>query len=321
MRKKSLLKIFFMAPFASILLVLIYLFSLQIPNHLSPVFNLREENPPVLNTREADLNTNRISDLESRIKLLQERVAIRVGNDESQIEIDSARGILASTVRIIRENATGSGIAIYHNQVDDIHYTYFITNAHVVENAKEVQVMKYSYLRNASISSTETFTGEVIAKDTDIDLALIEVMTPREIGPTVQFDSLSLNSNLTLYQRVYVSACPLGNPPLITDGHVGFISDTRNVITAFSIFGSSGGGVFNKEGRLVGIVRGISMVPMENVNIPESSLTHVIPGPIVRSWLLAKNLSFIFNDGTHESYVFMREALKNLPFFAPEDKK
>ncbi len=127
---------------------------------------------------------------------------------------------------------------------------YIITNNHVVEGAQNIKVM----LKNGN-----EYTAQLIGTDAKTDLAVVKI--EEEGLPTVEFgDSDSL--------QVGELAVAIGNPLGKLGGTVtsGIVSATaRNInisgeemtliqTSAAVNPGNSGGGLFDKEGRLIGVV-------------------------------------------------------------------
>jgi S1-C subfamily serine protease len=309
MRKKFTLKILFLTPIIAFLLssltyMIAYPGSLDHATNLMSDFSLK-----AISLLEED--TSPTIDEEALQKIKQDLLR-DLPSQKGELSAETALNILATTVKISTPGSSGSGVVVFENIVDDSCFSYILTNQHVVADNENVTVSRYHYLRDATISSTVAYPGRVIGKDKDLDLALIEIETPSSIGPVATFDSVTMRSNLTLTQPIHIAGCPLGNPPLLTSGRIAFISSNRQIVTAFSLFGSSGGGVFTSEGKLIGISRGITMVQLsEESRIPEPNLSYTIPGPLIRSWLIVGGFSFVLDRSSHEDYLTNRQDLLN----------
>jgi len=239
--------------------------------------------------------------LETRLLAsLRSSIAQTTSNQYSLLTREAASHILNTTVRIKSGNSSGSGVVIYsHRNSDEKDSTYrviVLTNHHVVDN-NIVTVEKFNYMRNQRIGSTTSYEGHVILRETSLDLALVELETPDEIGPVARFVRTDLEDDVSLYDPIYVSGCPLGNPPRITNGNVSFINARSCRVSAFAIFGNSGGGVFNNKGKLVALVSRITkyFIPQrgQHLQIPEPNITHTVPGFVIRSWLMIGKFNFI----------------------------
>jgi len=312
MRKKSALKLIFLTPFIALLLSTSIYF---IENYPKSYINIVE-----FFDRKIELITGFFEEDRPQLQIDEDELLSRIEKRMKRSTIvdimtqKTALGLLTATVRVTAGTSIGTGVIIFDEKIDSIWYSYIITNSHVVKSMDEVKIECFAYLKQQTISSTTLYSGRVINNDDQLDLALIQVVTPDSIGNEVNFETSNLITNLTLCQPVYVAGCALAKPPLVSDGRVAHISAISSVITSFSIFGSSGGGVYTAEGELVGIVRGVSMVhiPPMGLQIPETNLTHMIPGPLVRSWLIVSGFSFVIESDsllTHQDFLNQQKAL------------
>lgn len=314
MRKKFTLKIIFLTPLIALLLSSSFYFILNYPRSYTRVTTFTEDTSDslreLLTPKEIMLPQIDEQELLSRLEKRMSHRNLR-GNTDGMSQ-NTALEILSSTVRISAGKNKGTGVIVFNEVINSIHYSYIITNNHVVNDKTEVEVESFTYLKQQTISSTNTFEGRVIAKDPALDLALIQVLSANSVGKPSFFETADIVTNLTLYQPVYISGCGLANPPYVTSGNVAQINSIRSIITAFSIFGNSGGGVFDAHGKLVGIVRGVSVVQVPtgprspSIRIPEPNLTHMIPGPLVRSWLMVTGFSFLIEADspiTHHNFL------------------
>jgi S1-C subfamily serine protease len=134
-----------------------------------------------------------------------------------------------------RTTMVGSGVVVERGAV--------ITNCHVVSRASAVQVKLGSDLHN----------GSVEVADEELDLCRLSV--PGLDAPAVQ---VGLVGALRTGQRVYAIGAPQGLDLTISEGIVSSLREVSGgtVIqtTAPVSRGSSGGGLFDASGRLVGIV-------------------------------------------------------------------
>jgi len=133
----------------------------------------------------------------------------------------------------------------------------------------------------------------LILREPNIDLALIQILSPREIGHAAHLMTSREFDQVNLYEPVYVCGCSLGDPPAITNGNLSQITLTDFLVSAWAIFGNSGGGAFTADGKLLGIVYNIDGVPLlDGRVIPEPNRTRVIPGPLIHDWLKYNAIEF-----------------------------
>lgn len=130
--------------------------------------------------------------------------------------------------------AQGSGVAISENQV--------VTNFHVVRDGDDLRVKQ----------GQGTWRAEVMQIDPAHDLCILSV-------PGLQGDAVSLrdSSTLAVGEPVYALGAPAGLELTFTDGIISGIrteAQGRVIQTNAAISpGSSGGGLFDNQGQLVGI--------------------------------------------------------------------
>lgn len=143
-----------------------------------------------------------------------------------------------SVVTIISLEGSGSGVVIGESG-------YIITNQHVVDGGSHVIVM---------FGDSESLVGEVVYEDAGFDLAIVKVdsaLIPVEIGGS-EF--------LEAGDRVVSISSPFGYMETISEGVVcGLrripIHDYFVYFTSLHAYpGSSGGSVFNDDGKLVGVI-------------------------------------------------------------------
>lgn len=140
-----------------------------------------------------------------------------------------------SVVVVYTETGVGSGFSIKENLI--------ITNAHVVENNKNVAINLYD---------GTTIKGNVIKTDVEKDLALIEVK--KSIVP------LSIASeDLSIGQEVYAIGAPKDMPYTMTKGIVSALDrkigkNSYIQIDASVNSGNSGGPLVDESGNVIGII-------------------------------------------------------------------
>ena len=133
--------------------------------------------------------------------------------------------------RVVRQ---GSGVAVAHEGV--------ITNRHVVAGATILRVRQ----------AARTWVATVAGQDSTHDLVRLRV--PGLTAPPV---SVRLSADLRIGERVYAIGAPQGLELSLSEGLISglrLFDGLRVIQTTASISaGSSGGGLFDDRGRLVGI--------------------------------------------------------------------
>lgn len=133
------------------------------------------------------------------------------------------------------KTATGSGIVVAPDKV--------ISNCHVTRDAKAIEIVAW----NSKWKVTEQ------VKDIDHDLCLLSVT--REIGKPIEFGNAAA---ITVGQEVVAAGYPGGGRLEVTDGQVRGLHDLDGgrVIQSSAPFdsGESGGGLFDRDGKLLGVI-------------------------------------------------------------------
>ena len=128
---------------------------------------------------------------------------------------------------------------------------YILTNYHVVQDVKQIQV---------TTGSREKTVGRLIAHDPETDLALLKIDLPRKL-PTIP---LGTSSNLMLAETVAAVGNAYGYEHTVTVGIVSQLGRTvqvnddqiyRNLIQTDAPInpGNSGGPLVNLDGEMIGI--------------------------------------------------------------------
>jgi len=187
----------------------------------------------------------------------------------------------------VPESGTGSGIIIDRNG-------HILTNFHVIEGVDEVLVSLYD---------GTSYTGKVIGKDRENDLAVIKV----ELETEIEFTPFVFGSSaeLKVGQKVLAIGNPFGYDRTLTTGIVSGLGrplrTEKDVIildmiqTDASINpGNSGGPLLDSRGLLIGINSSIYSTTGASVGIgfavPIDTVKRVIPelienGRVVRGWI------------------------------------
>ena len=205
-------------------------------------------------------------------------------------------------VRINAKSEVGSGVIVYNDRPEnkDQIETYIVTAFHVVreniasantgETPTEVELYKNG-------SAEQSVFARVVAVAPEQDLALLKV-TSEIITPCAKVASDKALAATPLFSKVVAVGCPLGYEPIPTFGQVTsknkiFDSQKFWMINAPTIFGNSGGGVFDMDsGQLTGIL--IRIAAYKNViDVAVPHLGIVTPMSDVREWLKTTPYSFV----------------------------
>ena len=161
---------------------------------------------------------------------------------EEQTTIDVYEKASPAVVTISTGRGSGSGSIITAEGL-------VITNEHVVRTALS---------RGGQVQVTTTdggrYTGQVLAVDTQNDLALVQLQA-NEVFPIIE---LADPSQIRVGQQVYAIGSPFGLSGTLTTGILSRIAPNGDLQTDASINpGNSGGPLLNSSGQLIGVNKAI----------------------------------------------------------------
>lgn len=153
-----------------------------------------------------------------------------------------------------RPYAKGSAVVVAHGEL--------VTNCHVLAKAKYVRVRRKNILYDATLEHADTWRDLCLLKVENFD------------APPV---TIGHKSDLKVGERVYAIGNPDGFEATLSDGLVSGLRRTHGKFAAHGADeliqisvpispGSSGGGLFDSEGRLVGITTAGFVFIMQNLN-------------------------------------------------------
>jgi hypothetical protein len=166
---------------------------------------------------------------------------------------------LLCTVRITGGSGkSGTGFPIATQQLEDGSWqTFYITASHVVEG--ETTLLGEYFTNGKEILNVVTHRTELFVERTNevLDYALLSGREPNQGYCYKLADRLP-----DFMEEVYAVGSPMGEPTIITDGHVIRPYDDRTwVVTAPIVFGNSGGPVISKRtGEVVGITIAVAIL-------------------------------------------------------------
>jgi serine protease Do len=160
--------------------------------------------------------------------------------DEEQTVIRIAREVSPAVVSITRQGGSGSGVVVRADGV-------LLTNAHVVGNARTVQV---------GLADGRRLDGQVLGRDPTIDVAVVRV-SARDLPAANLGDSDQLEAG----QTAIAIGNPFGLERTVTTGVIsavnrspqGFGLDGLIQTDAAISPGNSGGPLLDSRGRLIGV--------------------------------------------------------------------
>jgi len=164
---------------------------------------------------------------------------------------------------------------------------YIITNNHVVGDADEVEVR---------LSDKSKFTGKVVGKDPDTDLAVVKIDSDKDLP----FVPIGDSAKVKVGQWVMAVGNPFGLDRTVTVGVISALGRENVNLSRYEDFiqtdasinpGNSGGPLFNIKGEVVGINTAIiNFAQGIGFAIPSSMVQQVMgqlinKGKVTRGWL------------------------------------
>ncbi|MDR0926452.1 MAG: serine protease [Ignavibacteria bacterium] len=156
---------------------------------------------------------------------------------------------------------------------------YIITNYHVIEDAREIEV---EFVRNGE---KQKYTATVKGRAPEKDLALLLIDTTKSKKQFVPFAKIPYNfktDESRLAERVFTLGFPGPVPNVLnhTDGAIRALADFRNntdyyTVTAIINSGNSGGPLFDDKGNLIGVnSKSINREFIERVEIGDTIISN-----------------------------------------------
>lgn len=245
-------------------------------------------------------------------------VAQTITLTQSEIEhipstVEEAVALVYDSVVVINASSisgagSGSGVMIAESEK----YTYIITCHHVIEGATNFEVI---------LSDNSSYEGILIGGDSQTDIAVIAIEKTGLTLATFIDDS----HNVGLASTVIAIGNPLGT--LGGSVTVGVVSSTNRLIemsdgTSKDLIqtdaainsGNSGGGLFNINGQLIGIVNAkYSATGVEGLGfaIPANTAKSIAIGLMEKGYVEGRyNLGVTFSDGYYKTGGFFGTTYK-----------
>lgn len=212
------------------------------------------------------------------------------------------RDILQPSVQVNARGGVGSGV-ILHSRPGE---TYVVTAHHVIQKAaREIEGREVFDPVDVRFYGTdgneeESRIGEIVLQDRRQDLALLRIPSAGLLPPMARLASRERIRQLRIFTPVYAVGCPLGHAPLPSPGEISALRKEVDgaqfwMMSAPTIFGNSGGGIFHRETReLVGISAMICTYDGEG-STPIPHLGIMVPLDILYDWLDRNFYHFLYD--------------------------
>lgn len=257
-----------------------------------------------------------IAGTDGTLRGLRDAVA-RLRKDATRDAALLDRAILRPSVQVLGRGGVGGGTVIRSERESEGGYgTYIVTAYHVLQKAAEgdgsrkpVQVKLF-----AEGGDAEIVESDLLIHDERRDLALLKLRSTKHYPIAARLAARERVRETSVFTPIYAVGCPLGHDPLPSFGEITTLRKEVNgerfwMMSAPTIFGNSGGGVFHRETlELIGV--SAMICTFDNpVSTPVPHLGILVPLDSVYDWLRDHNYAFVFDPA----------ALRSAP--SPEEKK
>ena len=223
----------------------------------------------------------KVEAIEKKVEAIEKKVEAIAEMIEADVEFSLAEVFAMAEESVVQVNVLrgddggiGSGF-VYSNE------GHIITNQHVVQDSSKVTV---------TFLDGESYIGDVIGIDRDLDIAVVKVnaLNSTRLHPLTIGDS----SKLTVGEKITAIGNPFGLSGSMTSGIVSQIGRLLPQDTGYSIPnviqtdaainpGNSGGPLFNMRGQVVGINTAIQSTTGEFTGVgfavPSNTVKKVVP--------------------------------------------
>jgi S1-C subfamily serine protease len=209
----------------------------------------------------------------------QTNITVYEAVNRSVVNINT-KATVATGLLLIEMPSEGAGSGIVLDKQG-----HLLTNFHVVEGAKEIQVLLYD---------GSSHPATIVGFDPATDVAIIKVEAPAELLQPVAFGT---SNDLRVGQRVFAIGNPFGLERTLTTGIISSLNrslPTRTGRTIKSIIqtdaainpGNSGGPLLDSTARLIGMNTAIASRTGQSAGvgfaIPVGTLARIVPQLIKR---------------------------------------
>jgi len=224
----------------------------------------------------------------------------------------SAYRILKCAVKVITAKGHGSGIVVFSEQdaKTGLYHSFVVTNHHVVADGDFLLIQQHNRINNREVESVTTYSGALVCASMAADVAVIEFITTEKL---ISATAAVANEYQTLkpFSDIFVCGAPLRFNPFVAQGKVADIDNESILANVFAIFGSSGGGVYDHEGRWVGLIRGVNVyTDPQGATHAMPTLVDIIPINKIAEYLSSQNLYFLIDQSIDGYKKYLATAAK-----------
>ena len=212
------------------------------------------------------------------------------------------RDVLAPSVQVSAPGGVGGGTLLYSRK----DHSYVITAYHVIQKAP-VEGAEPKPAGPAEVRLydekgdwVDEVQADLVARDEKKDLALLKLRTERVYGSVGRLASRASLRAVRVFTPLYAIGCPLGHDPLPTLGEIASLhkevgGENFWMMTAPTIFGNSGGGIFHRQTReMIGV--SVMICTYDGVvSTPVPHLGILVSMEMVYDWLDSLHYQFIYD--------------------------
>ncbi len=246
-----------------------------------------------------------IAGTDGTLRGLRDAVA-RLRKDATRDAALLDRTILRPSVQVVGRGGVGGGTVIRSERETGGGYgTYIVTAFHVLQ--KLVEADAAGAVKRGPIqvklfpdAEAETVDSDLLIHDARRDLALLKLRSAKHYPIAARLASRERIRETSVFTPIYAVGCPLGHDPLPSFGEITTQRKEVNgerfwMMSAPTIFGNSGGGVFHRETlEMIGV--SAMICTFDNpVSTPVPHLGILVPLDSVYDWLNENKFAFVYD--------------------------
>jgi S1-C subfamily serine protease len=213
--------------------------------------------------------------IEQKIDELQQEMSNKIDNDIKKLDnkiielpnvlkskkIELEERLKKINVMILNKSSDslGSGVTIKYNG-----QYYILSAGHMVDNDTDNIIL----MENGNvIGELEVVKKEYTFNEKEINGNDLTLFRPKNKNLKPRFYVELANAELTVGNEIYIVGNPLGMEDVVSDGRIAIYEGNFMYYIDHTYFGNSGGGVYTRDGKLLGIVS--HLVPIQPYsNVP-----------------------------------------------------
>ena len=247
-----------------------------------------------------------IAGADGALRGLRDAVA-RLRKDATRDAALLDRSILRPSVQVVGRGGVGGGTVIRSElESEGVYGTYIITAYHVLQKVVEPDPASEGKRRPVQVklfaegADGETVDSDLMIHDDRRDLALLKLRSTKHYPIAARLAARERIRETSVFTPIYAVGCPLGHDPLPSFGEITTLRKEVNgerfwMMSAPTIFGNSGGGVFHRETlEMIGVSAMICTYD-NPVSTPVPHLGILVPLDSVYDWLRDNKYAFVFD--------------------------